>query len=111
MVFSGMILNTNKNNTPVSTNYLDPNMYSRNVQTFQYSGTFIMSMNDASWDGIPPLSNGYDTNSNITYTITTSSSGGTTTVYVAYQYINTFDPTSNTTVPGLRLMINHIIII
>jgi hypothetical protein len=103
MVFSGMILNTNKNNTPVSTNYLDPNMYSRNVQTFQYSGTFIMSMNDASWDGIPPLSNGYDTNSNITYTITTSSSGGTTTVYVAYQYINTFDPTSNTTVPGLRL--------
>lgn len=73
MVFSGMILNTNKNNKPVVTiNYLDPNMYTRNVQTFQYSGTFIMSMNDASWDGIPPLSNGYDTNSNITYTITIS---------------------------------------
>ena len=59
-------------------------MYTRNVQTFQYSGTFIMSMNDASWDGIPPLSNGYDTNINITYTITISSSGGTTTVSVAY---------------------------
>jgi hypothetical protein len=89
--------------TDLGINYLDPNTYSRNVQTFQYSGTFIMSMNDASWDGSPPLSNGYDTDSNITYTITTSSSEGTTTVYVAYQYINTFDPTSNTTVPGLRL--------
>ncbi len=104
MVFSGILSNTNKNNTPaITVNYLDPNMYSRNVQTFQYSGTFIMSMNDASWDGIPPLSNGYDTNNNITYTITTSSSGGITTVYLAYQYVNTFDPTSNTTVPGLRL--------
>lgn len=108
MVFGGVLLNTNKNknnnnNIAVTVNYLDPNIYSRNVQTFQYSGTFIMSMNDASWDGIPPLSNGYDTNSDITYTITTSSSGGTTTVYVAYQYVNTFDPTSNTTVPGLRL--------
>jgi len=104
MVFSGMILNTNKNNTPVETvDLFDESLYTRNVQTFQYSGTFIMSMNDASWDGTAPLSPGYDTNSNITYTITTSSSGGITTVYVAYQYINTFDPTSNTTVPGLRL--------
>ena len=104
MVFSGMILNTNKNNIlTVTVNYLDPNMYTRNVQTFQYSGTFIMSMNDASWDGVPPLSNGYDTNSNITYTITTSSSGGITTIHVGYQYVNTFDPTSIITVPGLRL--------
>lgn len=104
MVFSGVILNTNKNNTPaVTVDLFDESLYTRNVVTFQYSGTFIMSMNDASWDGTAPLSSGYDNNSNITYTITTSSSGGITTVYVAYQYINTFDPTSNTTVPGLRL--------
>ena len=106
MVFSGVILNTNKNknNTPaVTVDLFDESLYTRNVVTFQYSGTFIMSMNDASWDGTAPLSSCYDNNSNITYTITTLSSGGITTVYVAYQYINTFDPTSNTTVPGLRL--------
>ena len=62
-----------------------------------------MSMNDASWDNTAPLSSGYDDNSNITYKITTSSSEGITTVYVAYLYKNTFDPTSNTTVPGLKL--------
>lgn len=91
-------------NTPAETiDLFDESLYTRNVQTFQYSGTFIMSMNDASWDGVAPLSSGYDSNSNITYNITTSSSGGTTTVYVAYQYINTFDPTSNINVPGLRL--------
>lgn len=101
MVFSGILLNTNKNNTTVD--LFDESLYTRNLQTFQYSGTLIMSMNDASWDGTAPLSSGYDNNSNITYTITTSSSGGITTVSVAYQYINTFDPTSNTTVPGLRL--------
>lgn len=106
MVFSGIILNTNKNknNTSAETVELfDESLYTRNVQTFQYSGTFIMSMNDTSWDGTAPLSSGYDSDSNITYTITTSSSGGITTVYVAYQYINTFDYTSETTVPGLRL--------
>jgi hypothetical protein len=104
MVFSGILLNTNKNNTPAETvNLFDESLYTRNVQTFKYSGTFIMSMNEASWNGDAPLSIGYNSNSNITYTITTSSSGGTTTVYVAYQYINGFDHTSNTTVPGLRL--------
>jgi hypothetical protein len=108
MVFSGILLNTNKNkittlNPSEPLNYLDPTMYSRNEQTFQYSGTFIMSMKDASWDNTAPLSSGYDNNSNITYTITRSSSEGITTVYVAYHYTNTFDPTSNTTVPGLRL--------
>ena len=61
MVFSGMILNTNKNNTPaVTVDLFDESLYTRNVVTFQYSGTFIMSMNDASWDGTAPLSSGYD---------------------------------------------------
>jgi hypothetical protein len=102
MVFSGILLNTNKNSI-TAIDILNEASYTRNVQTFQQSGTFIMSMNAAAWDGNPPLDAGYGSDSNITYTISTSSSGGITTVYIHYNFINTFDPTSNTKVPGLWL--------
>lgn len=99
MVFSGILLSTNKNNI-TSGDVFDESTYVRNSQTFKSSGTFIMSMNDDAWDGSPPYKDGI-TDNNITYTITTSSSGGITTVQVNYQYDPGFDPTLNTTVNGL----------
>jgi hypothetical protein len=102
MVFSGVLLNTNKNSI-TAIDILSEASYTRNVQTFQQSGTFIMSMNAGAWDGNPPLDAGYDSDSNITYTISTSISSVIITVYVQYNFSNTFDPTSNTKVKGLWL--------